>query len=130
MASLNKISLIGYLGRDVETKYLESGSQVANFSVAVTEKWKEKETTEWFNVVAFGKLAEICSKYLTKGSLVYVEGKIRTRTWDDKDGNKKSKTEVLSNQMQILKGGSKGTAGTGSEDNDAPPVAGEDEVPF
>ena len=126
MASLNKVSLIGHLGKDPESQFLPSGSQVVNFSLATTEKRKDKagewkKRTEWHNIVCFGKLAEICSEYLKKGSYIYCEGKIQYQSWDDKDGNKKYKTEILIDTMKMLnkkKGNDKG--GADPEDSDVP----------
>ena len=108
--SLNKVMLIGNLGKDVETKFLPNGDAVCNFSIACSESWKDKNTgekvekTEWINIVAFRKLAEICDKWLTKGSKVYVEGKYQTRKWTDKDNNDRWSTEVLIHDMQMLGG--------------------------
>ena len=111
MAGVNKVILIGNLGADPEVRYLTNGTTVANFRIATSEnrlnKTGEKTTiTEWHRIVAFGKLAEICRDYLSKGKQVYIEGKIRTRSWEDKEGNKRFTTEILANQMQML-----GTAG-------------------
>jgi single-strand DNA-binding protein len=122
---VNKFICIGYLGRDPDAKFLPDGTAVTSFSVAVTEKYKDKENTEWINVVTFRRLAEICAQYLTKGTLVYVEGKIRTRSWEDKDGNKRYKTEIIANAMQILKGGNKSEQGGDSFVGD-----GQEETPF
>ncbi|MBZ0252974.1 MAG: single-stranded DNA-binding protein, partial [Candidatus Methylomirabilis sp.] len=99
--------LIGNLGRDPEIRYLPSGGQVANFSIATTDKWKNKEgnmedRTEWHNIVAFGRLAEICGEYLRKGKQVYIEGRLQTRSWEDKDGNKRYMTEIVAREMQML----------------------------
>jgi single-strand DNA-binding protein len=107
MAGLNKVILIGNLGRDPELRYTPNGSPVAEFSLATSEKWKDKEgnpqeRTEWHNVVAWGRQAEICGEYLHKGRQVYVEGRIQTRSWDDKDGNKRYKTEVVARQVLML----------------------------
>jgi single-strand DNA-binding protein len=103
MASLNKVSLIGYLGKDPDTQFLSSGSQVTKFSLATSRPIKDKEpVTEWHNIVAFGKLAEICSSYLAKGSLVYIEGRIQYRSWEDKEGNKKYITEIFAKSLQML----------------------------
>ncbi|MBI5561340.1 MAG: single-stranded DNA-binding protein [Deltaproteobacteria bacterium] len=135
---VNKVILIGHLGKDPEIRYTPSGMAVANFSMATTENWKDKEggkqeKTEWHRIVAFGKLAEICGEYLSKGKQVYVEGRIQTRAWDDKDGNKKYTTEIVANQMQML--GSKGGAG-GAGAPSSEPAAGEgpppdmEDVPF
>jgi single-strand DNA-binding protein len=118
MASVNKVILIGNLGRDPETRYLPSGDAVTNISIATSEKWKDKsgeqqEHTEWHRVAFFGKLAEIAGEYLKKGSPVYVEGRIRTRKWQDKDGQDKYSTEIVANAMQLL--GSRGGGSGGSE---------------
>lgn len=107
---LNRIEIIGHLGREPEVRYLPSGSAVCNFTVATTEKWKDKNTgqqmeeTEWHRVSCFDKLAEICGQYLTKGSLVYVSGKLKTRKYTDKDGAEKSTTEIACNEMKMLSG--------------------------
>jgi len=107
--SLNKVMLIGNLGKDPESKFLPNGDAVCNFSIACGESWKDKNTgekvekTEWINIVAFRKLAEICGKWLTKGSKVYVEGKYQTRKWE-KDGVTHYSTEVLIHDMQMLGG--------------------------
>ena len=126
MASLNKVSLIGYLGNDPESQFLPSGSQVVKFSLATTENWKDKvgewqKRTEWHNVLAFNKLAELCTEYLKKGALVYVEGKIQYRSWDDKDGVKKYRTEILINTMKMLdKKKGNDVSGADPEDSEVP----------
>ncbi len=107
MASVNKVIIIGNLGRDPETRYMPEGGAICNISVATTDKWKDKngemqEKTEWHRVAFFGKLAEIAGEYLKKGSQVYVEGRLQTRKWQDKDGNDKYSTEIVANQMQML----------------------------
>lgn len=102
MPNLNKAMLIGYVGRDPETRYTQSGTAVCNFSIATNEKWEDKEQTTWHKCVAFGRLAEICSQYVTKGMPVYVEGRIQTREWDDKDGNRRWTTEIVAKEMQML----------------------------
>ncbi len=106
MAGLNKALLIGHLGKDPEIRYTPSGMAVANFSLATTENWtkdgQRESRTEWHRIVAFGRLAEICGEYLSKGKQIYVEGKIQTREWEDKDGNKRYTTEIVANQMQML----------------------------
>ena len=107
MTGVNKVILVGNLGADPEIRYTPSGMAVANFNLATSEtrsnKEGQKETkTEWHRIVAFGKLAEICVEYLAKGKQVYIEGKIQTRSWDDRDGNKKYTTEILANTMQML----------------------------
>ena len=114
MASVNKVVLIGNLGRDPEMRYMPSGDAIANFSIATTDNWKDKdgqkqERTEWHRISVFGKLAEICGEYLKKGSPVYVEGKLQTRKWQDKEGNERQTTEVVADRMQML-GGRESTA--------------------
>jgi single-strand DNA-binding protein len=116
MASLNKVLLIGNLGRDPETRYMPDGGAVTNVSIATTETWKDKngdkqEKTEWHRVAFFGKLAEIAGEYLKKGSQCYVEGRLQTRKWQDKDGQDKYSTEVVADRMQMLGGrGERGEA--------------------
>jgi single-strand DNA-binding protein len=105
--SVNKVILIGRLGRDPEVKYTPSGAPVAKFSLATDESFKDKtgekqERTEWHNIVAWNKLAEICGEYLTKGKLVFIEGSIRSRQWQDQSGNKRTSYEIIANQMQML----------------------------
>ncbi|MFC1513885.1 single-stranded DNA-binding protein [candidate division KSB1 bacterium] len=107
MASINKVLLIGNLGRDPELKYMPSGDAVCNFTLATTETWKDRDgnqqdRTEWHNIVAFRRLAEICGEYLKKGKQVYIEGKIQTRSWEDKDGQKRYMTEIVADQMKML----------------------------
>jgi single-strand DNA-binding protein len=139
MAGINKVILIGNLGADPEVKYLSNGTTVANFRIATSENRLNKAgekttTTEWHRIVTFGRLAEICKEYLNKGKQVYIEGRIRTRSWEDKDGNRRFTTEIVANQMQML-----GTqAGPGATpafereetiDRETPPVP-DDDVPF
>jgi single-strand DNA-binding protein len=115
MASVNKVIIVGNLGRDPETRYLPSGEAVTNISVATTDTWKDKtsgekkEATEWHRVSFFGRLAEIAGEYLKKGSQVYVEGQLRTRKWQDKEGKDRYTTEIRADVMQML--GSRGGAG-------------------
>jgi len=109
MAGVNKVILIGNLGKDPEVRYLDSGVAVANFSLATTESYKNKEgervsQTEWHDVVLWRGLAEVAEKYLKKGSSVYVEGKIKTRKWEDKEGNTRYKTEIMADNMTMLGG--------------------------
>ena len=117
---VNKVIAIGNLGKDPETRYLPSGAAVCNFSMAVSESWKDKQTgelkerTEWFNIEVWGNTAEACQKYLTKGSQCYVEGKLQTDKWQDKDGQDRWTTKVRADQVQFL--GSKG-------DGNRPPAA-------
>lgn len=107
MASVNKVILVGSLGRDPETRYMPDGGAVTNFSMATTESWKDKsgekqEKTEWHRISTFQKLAEICGEYLKKGSSVYIEGRLQTRKWTDKDGVDKYTTEIIADRMQML----------------------------
>ena len=110
MASVNKVILVGNLGADPETRYMPNGDAVANIRLATTESWKDKasgekrEITEWHRVVFYRKLAEIAGQYLKKGSAVYVEGRIRTRKWQDKEGQERYTTEIEANEMQMLGG--------------------------
>jgi single-strand DNA-binding protein len=105
---INKVILIGNLGRDPQTRYTQGGAAVTNFSVATSESWKDRQTgeqqerTEWHNVVCFARLGEIAGEYLRKGSKVYIEGRLQTRKWQDKDGNDRYTTEVVANDMQML----------------------------
>ena len=121
MASVNKIILVGNLGRDPEMRSFPNGDQVANIAIATTDKWKDKatgemkEATEWHRVVFNGRLAEIAGQYLRKGSHVYVEGSLRTRKWTDKDGAEKSTTEIRADQMQML-GSRQGMGGSGGDE--------------
>ncbi len=126
MASVNKVIIIGNLGRDPEMRYMPSGDAIANLRIATTDKFKDRngdmqEATEWHSVAFFGKTAEICGQYLKKGSQVYVEGSLRTRKWQDKDGNDRYTTEIRGDRMQML-GGRGGAAGGGMADYDAPPM--------
>lgn len=107
MPSLNRVECIGHLGKDPEMRFTANGDPVTTFSVACSSKYKDKESTEWFNVVAWGKLAETCNQYLTKGQLVYVEGRLQTRTWQSDDGQKHYKAEVIASKVLFL-GGRKG----------------------
>ena len=136
---LNKASLIGRLGGDPEIRYTQSGTAVANFTMATNERWKDQqgqpqESTEWHRIVAFGRLGEICGEYLSKGSLVYIEGRIQTRQWEDKDGNKRYTTEIVAREMKMLdsKGSAGGSNGGGGSPQEPPipePRPGDD-VPF
>jgi single-strand DNA-binding protein len=116
---VNKVILIGHLGADPETRAMPSGMQVANLRLATTESWKDKtsgeqqERTEWHNVALFGRLGEIAAEYLRKGSQVYIEGRLRTRKWQDKDGRDRYTTEIVGSEMQML-GGRAGTGGAGA----------------
>jgi len=107
MASVNKVILVGNLGRDPETRYMPDGAAITNFSIATTEQWKDKagekqEKTEWHRISTFQRLAEIAGEYLKKGSQVYIEGRLQTRKWTDKDGVEKFTTEIIADKMQML----------------------------
>ena len=108
MAGINKVILIGNLGGDPEVRYTPSGVAVAQFNIATSEEWKDKdsgekrERTEWHRIVAWRRLGEICGEYLSKGQQVYVEGRIQTNTWEDKEGNKRYTTEIIANTVQFL----------------------------
>jgi len=108
MAGINKVILVGRLGRDPEVRYTPSGVTVANFSIATSDTWKDKDTgqkqekTEWHRIVAWRRLGEICGEYLRKGKQVYIEGKLQTRSWEDRDGNKRYTTEIIAQNMQML----------------------------
>lgn len=138
---LNKAILIGNLGRDPEVRYTPSGLGVANFSIATSETWTnkegEKETrTEWHRIVAFGKLGEICGEYLSKGKQVYIEGRIQTRDWEDKDGVKRYTTEIVASQMLMLGSRDAGeplrTEGPAFKDSQGSPIQApeDDDIPF
>ena len=154
MAGVNKVIIVGNVGRDPELRSTQNGQAVATFSVATSERFKDKdgqpqERTEWHRVVAWGRLAEICGEYLRKGKQVYVEGRLQTRDWEDKDGHKRYTTEVIANVMQMLgrrgeeggssygdEGSSRGGSGSGGGDPTAQaPASGggspsDDEIPF
>lgn len=148
---INKVILVGNIGKDPETRYMPNGKAVTNFSVATSESWTDRtsgdkqERTEWHNVVLFEKLAEIAAEYLRKGSQVYIEGSLRTRKWQDKEGKDRYTTEIVARDMQML--GGRGGAGAGGGDSSgggraapersssAPPPAAEegdfdDDIPF
>lgn len=125
MASVNKVILVGNLGRDPETRYSADGAAIANVSVATTRRYKDssgqqQEETEWHRVVFFGRLAEIAGEYLRKGRSVYVEGRLRTRKWTDKEGAEKQTTEIVAENMQML--GSREGMGGGDIEESAPPA--------
>jgi single-strand DNA-binding protein len=154
---VNKVILVGNLGKDPETRYMPSGSAVTNLTLATSESWKDKQTgenqerTEWHKVAMFGKLAEIAAEYLRKGSQVYIEGKLRTRKWQDKEGKDRWTTEIVADEMNMLGGkGGGGAAGAGGmaggaaaaggassgggraavNDSGAPPGDFDDDIPF
>jgi single-strand DNA-binding protein len=139
--SLNKAQLIGHLGSDPEVKFIPSGTAVCNFSVATNEAWKDKdgnkqERVEWHRIVVWGKTAENCGKYLAKGRQVYIEGRIQTRNYDDKDGVKRYITEIVADRVDFLGGGDKDESRGGGDRSDrgrqdAPPrSAPDDDIPF
>ncbi len=118
MASLNKVMLIGNLGKDPEVRYTQSGTAVASFSLATSERFKNKngeweDKTEWHNVTLWGRLAEIAGEYLAKGKTVYIEGRLQTRKWQDKDGRDRYTTEIVGDRMQMLSGKGEGGGGAG-----------------
>lgn len=133
---VNKAILIGRLGKDPEVRYTPDGLMVTNFNLATDEQWKDKsgqkaQKTEWHRIVTFGKLAEICGNYLAKGKLVFVEGRIQTRSWDDKDGNKRYTTEIVASDMRMLdaKGQGKGADAPAENTFQANAIP-EEDVPF
>lgn len=136
---INKVILIGNLGADPEVRYSQNGAAVATLRLATTEVWRKQdgtkeELTEWHRIVAFGRLGEICGEYLSKGSKVYIEGRIQTRKWQDRDGNDRYTTEIVARDMKMLSPrGASGGGGGGSFADDQPPlpepVMGDD-VPF
>lgn len=142
MGSVNKVILVGNLGRDPELRHAPSGAAIASFTLATNEVWTNKDgqremKTEWHRIVAFGKLAEICCQYLTKGKQVYLEGRLQTRSWEDREGNKRYATEIVASNMVML-----GRAQEPGADAYAPPLNGtgpgpdglggppEDDIPF
>ena len=126
---INKVIIVGNVGGDPETRYMPSGSAVTNLTVATNESWKDKQTgeqkerTEWHRVAMFNRLAEIAAEYLRKGSQVYIEGKLRTRKWQDKSGNDRYTTEIIADEMQML--GGRGGSGGGNFGDGAPSGGGQ-----
>ena len=122
--SVNKVIILGRLGQDPELKYTPSGAAVCNFSLATSESWNDKATgqkqerTEWHRIVVWGKLAELCNQYLSKGRQAFVEGKIQTRSWEDKDGNKRYTTEIAANTVQFIGGRDTAGVSTGYDNSD------------
>lgn len=147
---VNKVILVGNLGRDPEMKYTAGGTALCKFSLATSEVFNDREgnqqeRTEWHNIVAWSKLAEICGQYLSKGRQVYVEGSLRTRSWEDQNGNKRYTTEINAREVQFLGSGASGGgsgasgggggatgggAGSGGDDFGGPPPASDDDIPF
>ncbi len=141
MAGVNKVILLGNLGGDPEVKYAPSGVAFANFSLATSRNWKDRDTgerkdqTEWHRIVVWRRLAEICGEYLRKGSQVYIEGRLQTRSWEDKDGNKRWTTEIVALEMQMLGSPGERSAGSGSSGGgqfppEPPADLPEDDIPF
>lgn len=150
MSGVNKVILVGNLGKDPEVRYLENGTAVANFPIATSESYKDKngnrvDQTEWHNIVLWRGLAEVAEKYLKKGNQIFIEGKIRTRSWDDKEGNKRYTTEIVGDQMTMLGGrpSDNNDSGGGYKQNQQPtpqvnegpantssPAEEEDDLPF
>jgi len=138
MASVNKVILIGNLGRDPELRYTQGGQAVANFNIATTDKFTDKEgnpqeRTEWHRIVVWGKQAENCAQYLSKGRSAYIEGSLQTRDWEDKEGIKRYTTEVRAQRVQFLggPGGGQRTAGAAPASGDSgPPAPPAQDVPF
>ncbi len=142
MAGINKVILIGRLGSDPEVRYTPSGVAVANFNIATSEEWKDKdsgekkERTEWHRIVAWRRLGEICGEYLSKGKQVYIEGRLQTRDWEDRDGNKRYTTEIVATDVQFL--GARDSSesarprSTSSTDYQGMPAQGpaDDDIPF
>ena len=143
MAAVNKAIILGNLGRDPEVRFTQSGRAVANFTVATTDTWFDQENgrqerTDWHNIVVWGKQAETCGQYLSKGRQVYVEGRIQTRSYDDRDGNKRYVTEIVAQRVQFLGGGGGEGRSSGQSESgggasggyEAPPIPDDDDVPF
>ena len=146
MASLNKVMLIGNLGKDPEVRFTAAGQAVASFSLATSEKFKGKsgdmeERTEWHNITLWGKLAEIAGEYLSKGKTVYIEGRLQTRKWQDKNGNDRYTTDIVGDKMQMLSAKGERSGGGGGSDTSSTPKSGggssyeeppfqDDDIPF
>ncbi len=141
MAGVNKVILVGRLGTDPEIRYTQQGSAVANFNIATSEAWTDKsgekqEKTEWHRIVVWGKTAELCSQYLAKGRQIFVEGRLQTRQWEDKDGGKRYTTEIVANTVQFLDRGQDKTGGAqpsqdfSAPELAAPSVSADEDIPF
>jgi single-strand DNA-binding protein len=131
---VNRVLLIGRLGKDPEVRYTPDGMMVTNFTMATDEQRKDKngqkiQRTEWHRIVTFGKLAEICSSYLSKGKLIFIEGRIQTKSWEDKDGNKRTTTEIIANNMQMLDSKGMTKSQDTTEDNQFQQYSGVDQIP-
>jgi len=140
MAGVNKVFLLGNLGADPELRYTSGGQAVSDMRVATNRRWQGRdgtmqEDTQWHRIVVWGKQAEQCKEYLSKGRQVFVEGRLQTRSWEDRDGNKRYTTEVVAQNVQFVGGRAGGGGGGGFEppapsDQDAPPDFGDDDIPF
>lgn len=139
MAGVNKVILVGRLGGDPEVRYTNTGTAVANFNIATSSSFTDKsgektERTEWHRIVAFGKLGEICGEYLAKGKQVYIEGRLQTRDWEDREGNKRKTTEIVAGTMQMLGAAGDRVRGDSGDSappaNDLPDIGTEEDVPF
>lgn len=135
---LNKVMVIGHLGKDPEMRFTPSGRPVTTFSVAVSRSWntadgERRSETEWFNIVSWGNLAEICNQYLHKGQQVYIEGRLQTRNWEDKEGKRHTSVEVVANEMLMLgdrRDPNNSTQESDDDEDQSKPMADEDEFPF
>ena len=135
MAGVNKVILVGNLGKDPEVRHLEGGAAVANFSIATSESYKDKsgqkiEQTEWHNIVVWRGLAEVAEKYLKKGMTIYIEGKLRTRSWDDKEGHKRYTTEIVGDTFTILSKKENSGQSAGNDDGASSGTKTGDDLPF
>ena len=139
MAGVNKVILVGRLGKEPEVRYTPGGVTVANFTIATSDEWRDKdsgemqERTEWHRIVAWRRLGEICGEYLHKGSQVYIEGRLQTRSWDDREGNKRYTTEIIAQNMQMLGPSTKKGKAESSDERypDEEPISiPDDDIPF
>jgi single-strand DNA-binding protein len=141
MAGVNKAILVGRLGKDPVKRYTNNGTAVVTFNMATSEEWRKgegqrEERTEWHRIVVWGKLAEICDQYLSKGRMVYIEGRIQTREWEDREGVRRWTTEIVANQMQMLSPASGERGASADADGFSPPpppdtiVDSDDDIPF
>jgi len=139
MSGVNKVILVGRLGKDPEIRYTPSGVPVASFPLATSEEWKDKNTgdrqerTEWHNIEAWRRLGEVCGEYLFKGKQVYIEGRLQTDSWEDKDGNKRYRTKIIALNMQMLDGSGKGGGTESTADRypvEEPVDVSDDDIPF
>ena len=134
-SSVNKVILIGRLGKDPETKFTQGGVAIARFSMATDESWKDQsgeqqQRTEWHNIVAWRRLAEICGQYLMKGKLVYIEGRLQTRSWEDKEGNRRTSYKISSDNFNFMGGGKDNNSGTETQNSTSQATTEDSTVPF